>query len=178
VFQWKGETAAPAGLDPVHVEPAIKTHLHDLFYILRDKTPAGFTWVSADLSHQYPSTQVWTPWKTIALGWTGNDSGGELPAGVSAVITGPTGASKRRARKFLPPLSETHSDSQSWVSGALVSLTAWAVKWLGGIDVADLLSWLWPIAYDFVHNQYSKVTSSRVNTIPGYQRRRKPGVGA
>lgn len=155
----------------------IGAHLTALWNEVRDNTPGESKWNECEVYYSLPSTNEWLELGNLVLGLTGNDTSDPLPAGTSATVTGPTSQPKRRARKFLPPFGETYSDAQQWTAGALTRLASWALTWLTGIDTVDPSEWIYPIALNAVTWAWSALTSARANAVPGYQRRRKPGVG-
>lgn len=172
---WIYRSAGNSNSDAVLAE--LKLHLETLWAHVRDRTPGESTWTVADIYYSLPGANEWLVLGTLTLGLSGNDSSDPLPAGTSAVVTGPTPKPGRRARKFLPPFGETYSDAQQWTAGALTSLAAWALEWLTGINTVDPSEWIYPIALNAVTWAWDALTSARANAVPGYQRRRKPFVG-
>jgi hypothetical protein len=118
-------------------------------------------------------------WRIVgqyALNLHGNDTSDPLPAGVSAVVTSVTGTRGRRGRTFLAALGELYSASQNWTVTGIARIAAYAAAWLLGVDGTQLEKLL-PIVLKAGSTIYSMVVSARAGATPGYQRRRKPGVG-
>ena len=177
VFHWFLYSSGGADLNETTAIESIRTHLTSLWQETRDSTPGAMGWDTADVDYKLPGAADFVTWRNLVLNLTGNDAGEPLPSGVAATVTGPTSKKGRVARKFLPPFSERCSNLQQWTTSAVVALTSWAVRWLTGIDLAAYSKWIYPIAYSVVDKTFTALTAARANVIPGYQRRRKPGVG-
>lgn len=102
------------------------------------------------------------------------------PHGVAATITADTTRPQTRARKFLPGIPENELED-STLSGALITaLTAYILEWLTNKVVlgdAELVPVVLGGSGASAGLIYALI-SAGINGISGYQRRRKPGVGA
>jgi len=172
LFSWGG-----SDLSEGNAETYIKAHITDLWNQVRPNTQSDSKWTMAECDYLLPGTSTWVSWRVWSLNLTGNDTSHELPAGVSALVTGPTAKKGRRARKFLPPFGELYNQDQQWTTGAVTNLALWAVKWVTGIDLTPYSKWIYPIAYSAITGQWSAVVEAVANAVPAYQRRRKPGKG-
>lgn len=170
---------AGAYIDQEDVEAGIKNYLTVLWNATINSTPTTTAWLEADIDYHEPGMDdgEWATWKTIVLNLDGNDTSHDLPAGVSAVVTGLTSSKGRRGRKFLPPFGELYSQDQAWTVQAITRLVDWAAKWVLGIPTGFSPGWLYPIIVEVGTSIWHIINGARANTIPGYQRRRKPGVG-
>ncbi len=119
-------------------------------------------------------------WETIGAEsptWVGLNTAEMLPHGVAAVVRAASVVFKTVARKYLPGLTEAGSDGTSWIASVLVNLALYALTWLDGPSGVGRSydAGVWSTLTDaFV----ALGSEAAVATIPGYQRRRKPGVGA
>lgn len=178
VFTWWLFTTDPTGPTDVLLKAACKTIVTALWNAVKGSIPDECSWDSFELYTKRPTETEWNFLSEESLGLSGTDSTDPLPSGVSAVVTGPTYKPGRRARKFLPPMAEDQSYNQTWTALALTRLADFAAKWLVGGTDGELLGWLYPIAIKALDWTWNTLRSTRVATTPGYQRRRKPGVGA
>lgn len=115
-----------------------------------------------------------------AIAWDswggGGGTGEKLPEGNAAVINFPTVVPRTQGRKFLGPLVENANSDGLIGSGFLLSLINYAADFLAVWTVSTI---------EFTPGIMSKhalelvpFTSFVIPTVFGYQRRRKPGVGA
>lgn len=104
-------------------------------------------------------------------GQSGNDP---LPAGIAAGITAYTGKPGKRGRKFIGGMVEDRTSAQYWTTSALAALAAWAAKWLQGIVWDNALKFLYPVVVSALTGVIHDFTSVSVQTVPAYQRSRKP----
>lgn len=177
---WQYTWAGP-GPEQGSIETALYTYLVAIFNAGKDMFPSTAKWDYATTKYKLPSGTDWVEGPVVQLGLTGNDASNPLPAGVSAQITGKTALKKKRARKFFPPFAERMSDQNVWLGQAVTQLAVMAVKWVTGIDLSPVTTWLYPIIMNTVTGgdpwDWTKITAGVANAIPAYQRRRKPGVG-
>lgn len=111
----------------------------------------------------------------------GSATGEALPAGVAAVLRFPTAELRRQARKFLPGMAEVNVIGDAHTAGALAGyVTAGAIinndVVAGGVTLRPCTFNDTVLSVRFeTWSDYS--TTSIVNTLVGYQRRRQPGAG-
>jgi len=97
--------------------------------------------------------------------------------GVALVARAGIFLTSKLARKYIPGIAETFVEQETWGTQTLAAATAFVIDWLAGTSVG--------VGNDFIAGVYSVVEQgfealgglAAVSTIPGYQRRRKPGVG-
>jgi hypothetical protein len=98
-----------------------------------------------------------------------------VPHGVAAVITFPTDDPKRRGRKFFPGMAEDGVTSSTLIGAVQTVLAAIGTAIINDVNVLGSAELIAGIASDY--GQFIPLALAVVNTIAGYQRRRKPGVG-
>lgn len=113
--------------------------------------------------------------------WTLDFAGGTATSdtyalGVAAVLRLLTGYRGHQGRKFLGALAEgLIGDDALFVSSALLMLASFAAMLLQPIEILDSL--LYFSVYDRIHGVARQITEVVINSVPGYQRRRKQGRG-
>ncbi len=109
----------------------------------------------------------------------GTDISDMLPHGVAMVVRAGTVALKGLARKYLPGITEGWIDNSTWVGAALTVGANFVTFWLLGADGArpgeDYFAGIIQVATGIFK---ALDGTGAVSTLAGYQRRRKPGVGA
>jgi len=178
IFNWCLYVGEGDGPTDLQLRTAVGTHLSALWDQVKSSTPGTSKW---DYYETYVKGLADLDFYLLgqdALNLTGLDVSDPLPAGLTPCVTGITSFKKRRARKFIPTFGETYSTGPMWTANAIVRLASWAAKWALGIDITPAYAVLYPIALKASTFAWSALTGVRANTIPAYQRRRKPGVGA
>ena len=101
-----------------------------------------------------------------------------LPHGCSALIRAYTTRGKTIGRKYFPAFTENAQEDGSWVSGCLANLATASGLW-GSIGAIDPNNALVPGVYSATTQFVHELTDEFVIPVhPGYQRRRRPGVGS
>jgi hypothetical protein len=116
------------------------------------------------------------PWPTQT---TGNGGSTEIAAtGVAAVITAFTAITKVRGRKFLGPLTEAAIDAGYLNTSTMLTLADIILDWMTPfVGTTTGNAWL-PGVWRRLQEAFAPFTRAVVRNIPGYQRRRKAGVGS
>ena len=125
-----------------------------------------------NLTAQNPSVSF--AWPTLTAGTGTSDI---LPPGVALIITATTQYLRTYARKYIPGLDETQWETVAWATAAVTQGLAFGIQWLtpytglttGNVYAPVLLRSLGGIA---------GFTAVFVRAEPGYQRRRRGGVGS
>lgn len=106
----------------------------------------------------------------------GSGSGTQLPNGVAGVIRFLADEVGEQGRKFLAGLDGTSIIDNLLQSAALIAIADWADLIVAPVAVTggDMLPGWWKVSTS-AHVSYNG--NYIINTIAGYQRRRKPGVG-
>lgn len=145
---------------------------------------AGLMTTSVDggLVQIYEYDSVDDDWDEVgfgAAGWAGSGSAETLPHGVAGIFSGLTTDPDVRGRKFWPGLGEDKQEEGALTSAALALLASVAVYYVTGHVGALTGATLNPGVWSTVQTNFRAfLGASIVNSILGYQRRRKPGVGA
>lgn len=110
--------------------------------------------------------------------FVGTDATEMMPHGISALLSRPTSDPRSTARTFLPGMSEGTQANGLWAAAHLTRL----------LDICDAMTdvatttsgaVLTPGTFTLATETFNPVTGTFVvNSLPAYQRRRKPGVGA
>lgn len=109
-------------------------------------------------------------------GWLPTGAGEFLPEGVAAVIRFFADAVGNQGRKFIAGLLEAGTTGGVWTSTVTTALVNYATELVSDVTTSggDMQPGWWNLENLDV---YEFNGSFAVNTVPGYQRRRKPGVG-
>ena len=113
------------------------------------------------------------PWTT----WSGGTAtGDELPQGCAAVCNFPSVSPGVQGRKFLGVLVETAQANGTLSSAAQTAVGNFVTGLLNGFSYSA--ETFLPVLMSTKYAAYREIVSGIVKTVVGYQRRRKPGVGA
>lgn len=111
----------------------------------------------------------------------GTDAGDYLPHGNAYVLRYLTEASRRQGRMFVPGIPDTKVVDGVLVSSTEADLALFMADWGTDISVGASLMELCTFNSEPTSPLYETASVATgdyvVNSIPGYQRRRKPGVG-
>jgi hypothetical protein len=115
-------------------------------------------------------------WPVLTTGTGGTT---EIAAtGVAAVITAFTGLSRVRGRKFFGPLTEAAIDAGVLNNATMTTMAAIIALWITPF-VGDTSGVTWtPGVWQRLTDTFAAFRDAVVRNIPGYQRRRKAGVGS
>lgn len=103
--------------------------------------------------------------------------GSMAPQGVAALVRAYTSEPRVIGRKYLPGFASSALDDGVLITTALSHLAAFAVEWGTEIELSEGNE-LWPGVYSTVHSVVVVMSGTMVVPVhPGYQRRRRPGVG-
>lgn len=177
IHYWWLYTTNPSGVSDLQLRTAVANHIGDLGNQVKGSWPGTTRWDSVDIYAKKPTESEFQFVGTESLTVVGQDTTDTLPAGVAATVTGPTSKPRRQARKFLPPFAEDNSGIQQWTALGITRLAAYALKWVTGYSFAGVEAYIFPIALNVVNWTWTALRAARANSTPGYQRRRKPGVG-
>lgn len=179
VFYWRLD-------DPEAVEPskesvtnAIEAHLETMYQEIDQLISDEYTFSDA-----YIDRIAWdgAKWETVedmgseVINITGTETGDACPHGVACVVTADTPKPKTRARKFIPGVIETAFTDSSLNASLVTALVAWAARWLTDKVVTGSAKLVPGVVTKL--GTWEPIILAAVNAIAGYQRRRKPGVGA
>jgi hypothetical protein len=114
-------------------------------------------------------------WPVLTVGGGGTDI---QATGVAAVITAFTTLIRTRGRKFFGPLTEAVVADGLIDSGVMIDLTSVGVLWITPFVGATSGETWTPGVWRRIATAFKAFRDGVVRNIPGYQRRRKQGVGS
>lgn len=117
----------------------------------------------------------WIYQREVALSLVGGSSSDYLPQQNAAVVIGIT-PSRRRGKKFLAGLAEGNVTGGVLNSDFKTICQSFASSWIAGFDDGSV-HWTSGVCRSN-GSDFLGFTASRVDSLVGSQRRRKPGVGA
>ncbi len=148
-----------------------------MFATMEDHMQAAVTLDGLDVSQWVSGTPgSWVDIGEVAGTFVGLAIGEALPLGVALVVRASTDIVKALSRKYLPGLVESAVNENVWETNVLTDAVLFIVEWLVGPtgDGRTYNGGTWST----VTQAFGKFIGEGVlSTIPGYQRRRKPGVG-
>ncbi len=119
---------------------------------------------------------TWDDIGSLAGTFVGLAIGEALPDGIALVVRAATGVAKTMARKFIGGFVESAVNAQAWETNVLADALLYLIAWFEGPPdgAREYTSGVFSTRdQDFV----PFTEEGAVSDIPGYQRRRKPGVG-
>jgi len=103
-------------------------------------------------------------------------AGDPLPSGVAALITFYTGVKRVVGKKFFGGLVETALTAAEWTSATLATLDDIALYFFTPTTIGG--HGYTPVIYNRTLKTVAPILLYAIRSVPAYQRRRKPGVGA
>ncbi len=156
---------------------AMRSWCDDMYTLMEDHMKSTVELDEVQVSKWIPgSPGTWDDIGSDAGTFVGVAVGELLPDGVALVMRAVTDAVKVIGRKYLGGLVESAVNNTAWEANVLVDALAFLVAWYEGPvpSVREFISGVFStVLQDFVPFEAQGILS----TIPGYQRRRKPGVG-
>lgn len=110
--------------------------------------------------------------------FAGIETSDTIPNGVAMVIRVATQVGGRLARKYIAGVSEGFVEAIAFTSGAITAAGLFAVEWIAGPATQGAREYVSGIISVGDGTFRELGFTAIVSVIPGYQRRRKPGVGA
>ncbi len=159
------------------VVAAMRTWVDDMYTIMEDHMKTTVSLDEVQVSKWIPgSPGTWDDIGSDAGTFAGLAVGELLPDGVALVMRAVTDAVKVVGRKYLGGLVESAVNNTAWEANVIVDALLFVISWYEGPvpTVREFISGVFStVLQDFVPFEANGIVSS----IPGYQRRRKPGVG-
>lgn len=176
IFTAQVEEVIVLGVSDDQMENVWEAYLDDIFSPLLDHISTHLTTNSFDLYKWDGAEWDWQSNAAYSPTYIGGAS--ILPAGVSAVITAYTAINRVVGRKFFPGILEDSLLTGLWGSGLVADLALAAAQYISDFGIFPSLFVMHPGVYsskvvDFVPFSLTAL----ITNIPGYQRRRKTGVG-
>ena len=183
VFYYEVNDPTPDNPSDSQVLTAIDSELTALYTDIEDAMTDDVTVLDADVEKIEWETDHWETKDNIGivtLAIVGDSTGEMVPHGVAATVTANTSRPQTRARKFFPGFSEAFVSESDWTGSAITWLTNAAAEWIsnrGITGAAELIPIVVGMSGDSAGLIYP-LLGVVINSIAGYQRRRKPGVGS
>lgn len=163
--------------DPADVLIDIVAQLETAWAHIDGDVVDGVTGDTAKLSLYDTVLNQWDELAARSIsGFDGTSVGEMLPHGAAGVVRFFTGVGRRQGRKFIPGLDESSQVDGTLTAGAVANLLLFGADWddvvtSGGASFK-------PCVYNEALEDHEGFNQTfTVNTIIGYQRRRKSGVG-
>ncbi len=119
-------------------------------------------------------------WEQIGIDpgiFAGIETMDTLPNGVALVVRVATTVGNRLARKYIPGISEGYSEGAAFVPAMVVAALLYGLEWIAGPADTGGRTYVAGIVSQLTGFFSSLGQTVIASVIPGYQRRRKPGVG-
>lgn len=129
-----------------------------------------YVWDAVGLDFDEIGSATWSVTNTATVGMA--------PHGVAAVVLGRTSDPDVNGKKYIGGLQETSIDDSTLGAVLQTALVAFVADWITPFVGAATESTFTPSIWSPKNSDAYVLTSGVVNAIAGYQRRRKPGVGA
>lgn len=108
---------------------------------------------------------------------SGTQPGGVAPAAASGLLAAPTSVPTAVGRKYVPYPSDDHIDGGAFDASAIANLVLLAFEWVQILSVAGGGNLTPGVIRRTAEAFEPFLNTANLETIPAYQRRRKPGVG-
>lgn len=183
VFYWRLYDPTPNNPSDSQIKTALGLQLVDIYSTVEASIVDDVTILDADIDVIEWAEDHWENVENLGiytLAIAGDDTGNMAPHGVSAVVTANTIRPQTRGRKFIPGIGEEFFDESDATATLTTRLTNFLTQWMADQSVTGA-SYLVPVVVGMVGASaggWYDLISGVVNTIAGYQRRRKPGVGS
>jgi hypothetical protein len=173
---YHAQLASGSALDDGDARDDLAAWLETIYTPLLGEFPTSLVFEDIDfynVSQDYPMGVE--PWPTLTAGTGALDI---QATGVAAVITAFTFYVRSRGRKFFGPLPETSVLDGVLTSATMINLASAAAAWIFPF-VGGTSGQTWnPGIITRVTSLFREFRDAVVRNIPGYQRRRKEGVGS
>lgn len=176
IFTAQVDEVIVLGVSDAQMENVWTAYLNDVFTPIGTHMSSYFVVNSYDLYKWVGTEWDWVQNETYTPAFAGGVD--VLPAGVAAVVTAYTAINRVVGRKFFPGIAEASLTGGLWGAGLLTDLALTAAAYIADFGIFPSLFVMHPGVYstkvaDFVPFSLTAL----ITNIPGYQRRRKTGVG-
>lgn len=183
VFHYQLDDSVPDNPTNAQILTAIDTEMTALYQTVDQLIHSNYSFDEAKVDRVEWNVDVWETVESLGivdLSVAGTAVGGAAPHGVAVTLTGDTSRPQSRARKFIPGFSEGEMADSTLSGTVLTALALFALEWLSGPVVTGSATLEPAIASQSgpTAGTIFLIVSAAANAITGYQRRRKPGVGA
>jgi len=165
-----------AGITDQDCKDDLTAWVESMYTVIVGAMPTSLAFVDLDYFNATQHVPMGVDfWPTLTAG-TGST---EIQAsGVAAVITAFTHLVRTRGRKFFGPLIEDAVDSGLLNSATMIALASVMALWVTPFTGATSGETWTPGVLKRLTNAFWSFRDAVVRNIPGYQRRRKQGVGS
>lgn len=179
---WHMEMISGAGAAPADILTAIRTQVRVAFAAFPANVSDHWSITQYDLLQRDKVLHQWDGVSTLGeTTLVGTNAADFLPHGVAHILRYSTGLSRRQGRMFKPASPDSNVVDGVFIAGAQTALLAFGAIWDTDISVTGGLLQLCTFNVEplSVHFETASLADGNLiaNEIPGYQRRRKPGVG-
>jgi len=101
-----------------------------------------------------------------------------LPTGVALVVRGLTKTLRTQGRKFFGGFTEINASGSAFNAAVLTAGASSGLAWITPFTSGTSSNQYTPGLWSYSKVRFTTFTEAVVNSIPGYQRRRKQGVGS
>lgn len=149
----------------------------DMYAIVDDVLPTNLVFDDLDFFNLTQDEPLGTlSWPTMTTGQAGTN---EIAAsGVAAVLTAFTSIVRVHGRKYFGPIAETFIDggylNSTVIAGMASVIALWITPFTGGTSGETWAPGVWRR----LTSGFAAFRDGVVRNVPGYQRRRKAGVGS
>lgn len=179
---WHMKMLSGAGAEPEDVLDSLDTQYTTAFSDIDQEINEEFSPELLELFQWDFTLHQWNGvGSKVLTGLVGSDAGDYLPHGVAYVVRYLTEASRRQGRMFIPGIPDTKVTDGVLGSSTESQLALFLADW--GTDLAPTGGLFELCTFNTeppspLYETASVATGQYVvNSLPGYQRRRKPGVG-
>lgn len=179
---WHLEMVSGAGADEVDILAALNTQQDVAMGAIDSYINTGFEIVEIALLKRNLSTHEWDGLGSTQLTASAGASASDyLPHGVAMVCRYQTALARRQGRQFIPGWVDAAVLDGVFASTYLAAAAAYMGYW--GTDISVTGGLLQVCTYNVepasAYYESSSLANGTylINEVPGYQRRRKPGVG-
>lgn len=171
-------TSAVGDTEPDDVIEDFEEYIADLYATIADQVLNSITSPGIQV-YEYDSVD--DDWDEVGVGafaFPSRTTGDMLPHGVAALINLYTTDPDTQGKKYLGGFKEVQQDDGSWVAGCIVDMLLFAGQ-MTDLFTATITSNVYtPGVWSPTYTVFKAFNGSyAANTLPAYQRRRKPGVG-
>lgn len=183
VYYWQLDDPVPDSPTNDQIRAAIDAKLTAMIGDIQSIVVNDVEFTNAEIDRVEWETDHWETKEnlpTAVISTVGTETTDMIPSGCAAVLTADTSRPQTRGRKFLPGFYEAGATDNDWIASVQTALTAFAVEWAlnrlvtGSAELVPAVLGMSGASAGLIY----PIAAIIVNSLVGYQRRRKPGVGS
>lgn len=183
VYHYQLDDPGSANPSNASIVTALDNEITALYEDIEAFMTPDYTVADIEIDRVEWNVDFWETVETIGdavIGVVGLAAQNAVPHGVAAVWTANTTRPQTRGRKFFPGIGEAAVDDSTLSGALLTALAAMVVEYLsarpvgGGGELVPVVLGTQAASAGLIY----QILTVALNGIAGYQRRRKPGVGA